>query len=158
MESTYIDDIHYTTAKREGTKPRFDDAEESRREVETQRITIMKSGVTRTEEPERQIYPKEHDIGRIIVEEIPDEKPGKYLKYPSDPKSTKVTVTREHVTEAPRPSKKDVINVGKLDLQKLETREVELRRIVDRPLKEPERVERPRKACVNYFNGSMEWN
>ncbi len=158
MESTYIDDIHYTTARREGTKPRFDDTKESRRKVDTERITIMKSGGTRTEETERQIYPKEYDIGRIIVEEIPDEKPGKYLKYPSDPKSTKVTVTREHVTEAPRPSEKDVINVGKHDLYKLETREVESRRIADRSLKEPERVERPRKACVKYFNGSMERN
>ncbi len=157
MESTYVDDIHYKAARREDFKQRFDDTKESRREVDTERITETKSHVAQTEEPERQIYPKEHDIGRIIIDEIPDKKPRKYLKYPSDPKSTKVTATREHVMETPRPhEKEDVIKIGKLDLYKLETRQVESRRIADRPSKEPERVERPRKACVKYFTGSME--
>ena len=157
MEPSYVEDTHYTTAMREKVKPRLDETKVSRREVDTERITIMKSDTTCTEEPERQIYPKEHDIGRIVIEEIPEDEQRKYLKYQSEPKSTKVTVTKEHVTDATRAQEKEnAMNVEKLDFNKVDTRQVEARRIAERPLKETERVERPRKACVKYFHGSIE--
>lgn len=114
----------------------------------------MKSERTLTEEPERQMYPNELDIGRIVIEELPEDE-GKYGKYPEQPKSTEVTVTAEQVSDGLRPYE-HVIKVGKLDLRELEAKQVESRMIEDRPLKKTERVERPRKACLKYFHGPLE--
>jgi hypothetical protein len=92
-----------------------------------------------------------------VIEEIPEDEPRKYLKYPSEPKSTKVTVTREHITDTARaPKKENAINVGKLNLYKVETRQEQSSKIAERPFKKTERVEHPRKACVTYFHGSVE--
>jgi hypothetical protein len=116
-----------------------------------ERITFRKPrDVSRFEKPERELYPKELDAGRIVAEEISDKQPEKYMKYPRKPKSTKATVTRKHVTERFKPHEKDV-NVGKLDLYQLETREVESRKTEHTSWKKPEWVERPGKACLNIF-------
>ena len=151
MESSYIEDTHYR--KTEGIKPCFDETKQSRREADTERATVLKSDITRFEEPERQIYPKEHNVGRIVIEEISDEQPE--MEYLSKPKSTTATITRENVTEKLKRHEKDVVNVGKVDLYQLDTRQVESKQTEETLWKEP-RVERPRKACLKYFHGSME--
>lgn len=155
MDPSFIEDTDQTAAWREKIKPHVDETKVSRKKVDTERITVLKSDTIQTEEPERQIYPKEQDVGRIVIEEISEEQP--HSKYPDQPKSTEVAITREHVTDTSRPSETDdVINVAKLDLRKLESREVESRSTTKRPMKEKEWVKRQRKACLNYVHGSME--
>ena len=85
-----------------------------------------------------------------MIEEIPEDEPQKYLKYPSEPKSTKVTVTREHITDTARaPKKENPINVGKLNLYKVETRQEQSSKIAERPFKKTERT--PSKGMCNIF-------
>ena len=154
MDPSFIEDTDHRTAWREKIKPHIDETTVSRKEVDTERIIVLKSDTTQTEEPERQIYPKEQDIGRIVIEEISEER--LQSKYLGQPKSTDVTITTEHVTDTSRPSEiYDDYNVAKLDLRKLDSREVESRSTT-RLMNEKEWVERQRKACLNYVHGSME--
>ena len=103
------------------------------------------------EETEKPRYPKNLDVGRIVIEETSDEEPE--MKYPSKPKSTTAMVRREHVTERLKPREKDVVNIGKLDLHQMSTRQVEAKKLKKATWEKPETVERPRKACLKYIQG-----
>ena len=130
----------------------MDETKVSRKGVETEKVTVTRTDGGRKEEIERPRYPRDQEVGRIVIEEIPEEKDEKlrdvYSKITEKPRTTEVTVTREEVTDVSRPfDKEDMIKVGKLDVDELEKRAVESRRVEERLLTKRERVERPRKAC-----------
>ena len=176
----------------------------TRKQVTTETITVGRREIGRLEETEKPRYPKDLDVGRIVIEEIPEEKekvpkrevlkkeqirpksievtatqyeieerPKTYpeqrevgrlfieelpekidkrpQKYPTRPKSTEVTVTREQVLDVSRPyEKEDTIKVGKLDIHELEKTEVEPRKFRERPLREEEKVEHLRKVKYHF--------
>ena len=157
MDPSLIEDTDKTIAWHKKVKPRSDGTKMFRKEVDTERIIVLKSDAAHTEELERQMYPKEQDVGRIVIEEISEEQPRS--KYPRQPKSTELTTAREHVKDVSKPSElNDVCNVSKLDLRKLEPRKVESGRTRKSIEEEKEWVERQGKACLNYLHGSMEIN
>ena len=146
MELSYVEDIHYETKPCEEPKPRFDETRISRRELDTEKITVMKSDTFPTEETERQKYPVQREVGRLVIEELPEKVHKGQQKYPVRPKPTEVTVTREQVSDVSRPYEKDVIKVGRLDIHELEKTQVEPRRIQERPLRQEGKFEPHRKV------------
>lgn len=75
METRDIDDVCYYKDKPIGeTKARKDERIVSRREMATEKVYVTRRDRTRTEEIQQEKYPKEQDVGRIVVEEIPEEK------------------------------------------------------------------------------------
>ena len=151
MEPRYIEDMHYYKDKPYETKPRTDETRAYRSQVETEKITVTRTDGTRTEEIERPKYRKEHEVGRIVIEEVPEEKEERprdiYRKYVEKPRTTEVTVTREDVSDVCKPyEKEDVVKVGKLDVHELNKTPMESRRVEERSLIRSERVDRPLKV------------
>lgn len=143
-DSTYKD--HYETTKR-----RLDETRTSQRQLTTEKFTVTRTDGTRTEEIQRPTHPKDHDVGRIVINKIPEEKeeePQVYRRYEGKPKTTEVTVTRADVKDVFKTNqKKDVINVGRLDLHGLEKTPEESRKMEERLPTEIERVQYPRQVC-----------
>ena len=143
--------MHYYKEKLDETKPRLDETRVSRREVETGKVTVTRTDATRPEEIERPKYPRDQEVGRIVIEEVPEEKEEKprdiYRKYVEKPRTTEVTVTREDVSDVCKPyEKEDVVKVGKLDVHELDKTPMESRRVEERSPIRSERVDRPRKV------------
>ena len=146
MEPSYVGSRHYAKETWEGTQPIWDDTETSQRKLETEQVTLLKSDMVRTEKLEREMHPTEQDVGRVLIEELPEEKHKKYPKYLNQ--VTKVAVTKENVMDRSRLEKEqDMINIEKVDVHKLETRQVEPMMMEERPLKETERLKHLGKAC-----------
>lgn len=55
-------------------RPRREDTEISRQQVTSEKIPVNKRDLTCMEETEKPRYPKDIDVGRIVIEEIPEEK------------------------------------------------------------------------------------
>lgn len=151
MESREIEDVHFYKDKIKETKPRMDDTRVSGREVATEKVTVTRTDGTRTEEIKRAKYPEEQRVGRIVIEEIPEQKEerpqGVYHRYAEKPRATDVTVTRE-VRDVARPTEKEeVVKVGKLNIQEMEKTSVESRRPEEKFLAQTERIEKTRKVC-----------
>ena len=110
---------------------RTDDTEVSRQQVTAEKITVSRTDLARMEETEKPRYPKHLDIGRIVIEETPEEKEEIVKREFSRgervrPKSTDVTVTKHEVAEHPKAHiTDDIIKVGKLDVTHLEKEIVE---------------------------------
>ena len=97
-------------------------------------------------------YPEQREVGRLVIEELPEKIHKRPQKYPTRPKSTEVTARREQVSDVSRPyEKEDMIKVGRLDIHELEKTEVEPRRIQERPLREKEKVEHLRKVSDDFL-------
>ena len=151
VEPRYIEDVLYYKEKLDETKPRMDETRVSRKGVETAKITVTRTDATRPEEIERPKYPREQEVGRIVIEEVPEEKEERprdiYRKYVEKPRTTEVTVTREDVSDVCKPyEKEDVVKVGKLDVHELDKTPMESRRVEERSPIRSERVDRPRKV------------
>ena len=89
----------------------------------TTEVTVTHDEV-REQSEVRPRYAKDLDVGRIVIEESPEEKkdiPRAPKKEKARPKSIEVTLTGQEVEEIPRKrSKEDVIKVGKLDVTDFE--------------------------------------
>ncbi|XP_028404780.1 glutactin-like [Dendronephthya gigantea] len=55
-------------------KSRTDDTEMTQQRVTAEKITVSREDITQIEETEKPRYPKDLDIGRIVIEEAPEEK------------------------------------------------------------------------------------
>ena len=104
-------------------------------------------------EIEESRYCKDLDIGRIVIEETPEEKeeiPKREVskKAQTRPKSIEVTATQHEVEEHPFVTE-DVIKVGKLDVTHLEKKMVEAETVQERIKSLKDRVDGVRK--VNNF-------
>lgn len=140
-------------------KPRRDDTKVSREQVTTEKITVSRRDKTRAEDTEEPRYPKELDIGRIVIEEIPEMKeelPKREIsrKKESKLRSTELTVTRREVDEVPRTNvKDDVIKIGKLDVTEIDKVHLESWRVNERVKAYTERVNGAHKVVctTTYF-------
>ena len=109
-------------------------------------------------ETEKPRYPKDLDVGRIVIEEIPEEKekvPKREVpkKEQIRPKSIEVTqheveeATQHEVEEHPKTYvTEDVIKVGKLDVTHLEKEMVEAKTVQERIKIYKDRVDGARKV------------
>ena len=55
-------------------RSRTDETEISQQHVSSEKISVSRRDITRLEETEKPRYPKDLDIGRIVIEELPEEK------------------------------------------------------------------------------------
>ena len=151
MEPRYIEDVHGYKDQRQTTKPRVDETRASQRQVTTEKVTVTRTDGSRTDEIERRRHPKDYDVGRIVIEEIPEEKeekPQVYRKYEGKPRTTEVTVTMDDVKDVSKThQKEDVVKVGRLDVHGLEKTPEESRRPEQRSLTTTETIQHYQKAC-----------
>lgn len=143
--------MRYYKDKGDEAKPRVDETKISRREIETEKVTVTRTDRTRTEEIERPRYPRDQDFGRIVIEELPEGKTEKprdmYRKFMEKPRTTELSLVRQDVRDISKlREKEDVMRVGKLDVCQLEERPVESRKKEERLLR-TEKLEEPRKVC-----------
>ena len=105
-------------------KSRTDDTEISQKRVTSEKITVS-GDIPRMEETEEPRYPKALDIGRIVIDEMPEEK--QPVQKPDIRKRDKVKETR--VDMEPRDSveqrqaplvKEEVAKVGRLNITEYE--------------------------------------
>ena len=138
-------------------KSRTDDTEVSPQRVATEKITVDRGDITRMEATEKPRYPKDIDVGRIVIEEIPEEREEipkhKILrKEHGGPRSTGVTIAQHEVEEHPKTYvTEDVIKVGKLDVIHLEKEMVEAKTVQDKIRTYKDRVDGPRKVSLVVF-------
>ena len=88
------------------------------------------------ERQERRKHVKALDVGRIVIEEIPDEKrkaPPVAKKENVRPKSVEITLPEQEVKEIPRRDIiEDVVKVGKLDVTNFEKKSLKSSRVQER--------------------------
>ena len=89
--------------------------------VKSEKITVSGGDIPRTEETEKPTYPKAIDIGRIVIEEIPEEK--QPLQKRDIPKREKVKQTRLDIEPCDKFDggpimhvKEDSVKVGRLNV------------------------------------------
>ena len=116
MEDTqYVRRPHDTTPHEDETPRKY---------ISSDKISITKYDVTKQEETESRKYPKDVDIGRIVIEEIPDEQELGPTRELDKPRDTQVAMTRKEVKDISKP-RETSISVGKLDLRDVEKEVVE---------------------------------
>ena len=106
-------------------KSRTDDAEISQKRVTSEKITVSGGNIPRMEETEEPRYPKALDIGRIVIDEMPEEK--QPVQKPDIRKRDKVKETRvdmepcDSVKQRQAPLlKQEVAKVGRLNITEYE--------------------------------------
>ena len=106
----HVEDVQFERVRHDKIKPQTDDTKVSRKHITTEKVEVNRGGVTQVEETEKSKYPKEIDVGRIVIEEIPEEKEKMSRREVRD-----VTKDRE---------KDDTVKIGRLDLCDLENEAV----------------------------------
>ena len=151
IEPRYIEDVHGYKDHRETTKPRVDETRVPERQFKTEKVTVTRTDGSRTDEIERRRHPKDYDVGRIVIEEIPEVKEEKLQvnrKYEGKPRTTEVTVTMDDVKDVSKTyQKQDVVKVGRLDVHGLQKTPQESRRPEERSLTKTERIQYYQKVC-----------
>ena len=106
-------------------KSRTDDTEISQKRVTSEKITVTGGDIPRMEETEEPRYPKALDIGRIMIDEMPEEK--QPVQKPDIRKRDKVKETRvdmepcDSVEQRQAPLvKQEVAKVGRLNITEYE--------------------------------------
>ena len=104
--------------------------------VKSEKITVSGGDIPRTEETEKPTYPKAIDIGRIVIDEIPEEK--QPLQKRDIPKRDRVKEGRLDIEPCDkfdgRPKmhvKEDAVTVGRLNItdQEITQRESDMPKI-----------------------------
>ena len=104
------------------------------------------------EETEKPRYPKHLDVGRIVIEETPEEKEElirrDVIKRDEVKQRHKDTDERYEVERRRRPQRReDVVKVGRMDVTDYQERTVESETMKERETSS-ERLRRDRKVCL----------
>jgi hypothetical protein len=99
--------------------------ETPRKYISSDKIAITKYDIAKQEEIGRRKYPKDLDIGRIVIEEMPEEEVARPGREQERPRGTQLT--RKEVKDIPKP-REETIKVGKLDCRDVEKEVVESRK------------------------------
>lgn len=102
-------------------KSHTDDTETSKKQVTSEKITVSRRDMTRMEETEKPRYPKDLDIGRIVIDEIPDENEevtqGDIVKRDEVKQRREKMETRYEIEKDSKSQvKEETIKIGKLDV------------------------------------------
>ena len=109
-----------------------------REKVTTENVTVSRRDIRIPEEPKTSTYRKDLDIGRIVINEIPEQKEetpkrDTVQREPIRPKRTAMTISQRDVRERPKKYvSEDVVKVGRLDTTDLERITEESRRVEQR--------------------------
>ncbi|XP_028404537.1 trichohyalin-like [Dendronephthya gigantea] len=131
-----------------------------RQQVTTERVVVSRRDLKPSEKPEKPKYKKDPDIGRIVIEEIPEKEETRereiVQKEPVDPKKIDMTVRRREVDERPKTYAKRDVKVGKLDMTELERETIELSRPYERIKKPIDREcelmgKKPKKEKIDQY-------
>ncbi|XP_028404778.1 trichohyalin-like [Dendronephthya gigantea] len=131
-----------------------------RQQVATERVVVSRRDLKPSEKPEKPKYKKDPDIGRIVIEEIPEKEETRereiVQKEPVDPKKIDMTVRRREVDERPKTYAKRDVKVGKLDMIELERETIELSRPYERITKPIDREselrgKKPKKEKIDQY-------
>ena len=131
-------------------KSRTDDTQVHQQQVTSEKITVSRKDITRMEETEKQRYPKDLDIGRIVIEEVPEDKDEvterDFHRKDEVKRRHEDMETRYQVERGPKPQiKEDIIKVGKLDVRDYEKTPREFER-VEESTTYTERMQKDRKV------------
>ena len=139
---------------------RTDDTEASQKQVTAEKITVSTSDTfSRIEETEKPRYPRHLDVGRIVIEETPEEKreviKRDVIKRDEVKPKRKDTQVRDELDRRPeQQGKEDVVTVGKLDFSEYHEKPIEFE-----PLKERttniERMGKDRKVSLITLNTNL---
>ena len=106
-------------------KSHTDDAEISQKRVTTEKIAVTEGDAPRTDETEEPRYPKALDIGRIVIDEMPEEK--QPMQKPDTRKRDKIKEARvdmelcDKVEQRQAPLvKEEIAKVGRLNITEYE--------------------------------------
>ena len=129
----------------------------SRRQLTSEKITVDQQDATRVEKTEQPKYPKDLDVGRIVIEEIPEEREetptDERVRQQGRPKSTEITVTQREVKEYPKSYVSEgVIKVGKLDVTDVEKDVIEGTKLEQRIKTLEDRVDGTRKVIKAFIS------
>ena len=124
-------------------KPRTEDV--PRQQVTTEKVTVDRREF-RSSELEKPRYPKDLDIGRIVIEEIPEEdkvpEHEVVQKQRMRPRRTEMTATQREVEERPEAFvKREDVKVGKLDMSDMERTVIESEREGERLTRQRETID-----------------
>lgn len=111
-------------------KSRTDDTETSQQRVRSEKIIVHGGDIPRTEKTEKPRYPKKFDVGRIVIEETPEEKESMAKDYVL--KRDEVAETRYKVKRGPEREVKEDVKVGRIDTADYEITPTESERIEER--------------------------
>jgi hypothetical protein len=91
-------------------KPRYDETEVDREKVGTEKVTITRTYEDgRVDRMERQKYPNDKDVGRIVMDETVEKTPKEVRHKITDrPRKKETTTTRNDVIDIHRTDVKDV--------------------------------------------------
>lgn len=100
------------------TEPHVDEIH--RQKVTTEKVTVSRQDIISSEEPQKAKYRKDLDIGRIVIEEIPEEKEKNpeyenIQKKQARPKTTDITASRRQHEVKERHEKYIKDDIAKLD-------------------------------------------
>ena len=127
-------------------KSRTDDTKTSMKKVTSEKITVSDTDRPLFEETEKPRHPKHLDVGRIVIEEIPEDKKkvterDGFKKDEVKPRDDKELKKLHPVRKDLKPQvKQDVIEVGRLDITEYEKTQHEPERIT---------LEKDRKVTTN---------
>ena len=128
VELTHVTDVDFE--KMSEFKPRADEI--ARQRVTAEKVVVSKRDFKPSEEPKKPKYQKDLDIGRIVIEEIPEkeETREREIVQKEDVKLKKIdkTVRRREVEERAKTYAKRDVKVGKLDMTQVERESVQSRR------------------------------
>lgn len=156
-EEQNLDHLHAEELFYDKVQPRTDDTKVSREHVTTEKVTVSRRDTTHSEQIAKPGHPKELDVGRIVIEEIPEEKediPKRKVTRKQEVKPRSTVVKRPDRPEVPKTQvKEDVVKVGKLDVDEFKETPLERRRVEERVATYKERVEGARKVLLmsNFF-------
>jgi hypothetical protein len=141
--------------------PRKDDV--SRQKITSEKIIVSRRDKGEMDETEKSRYPKDLDIGRIVIEKTPEDEEilkRKVLRKEHDrPRSTEVTVTQHGVEEHPKTYvTEDTIKVGKLDVTHLEKEMVETKTLQERTKAYKDRVDGAHKVWLKTSLNTKQYN
>ena len=100
------------------TKPRTDDI--PRQKVTTEKVVVSRREMVSSEQPQKPAYRKDLDIGRIVIEEIPEEKDKipeyeNIQKKQARPKTADMTAGRREVKERHSHIRNDIAEFDSTD-------------------------------------------
>ena len=133
------------------TKPRPDAI--PREKLATEKITVRRRDIIPREEQQKPQFRKDLDIGRIVIEEIPEEKEEEperdiFQKEPARPMGTDMPVNQREVKELPKKYiKEDAVKVGKLATSDLDRVTGESRRVEERIKTQRETIDGRKVRC-----------
>lgn len=125
---------------------RTDDTDLSQQQVTSEKITVNRKDITHMEETEKPRYPNDLHVGRIVIEEISEEKG---VRKREAVRRDEVE-TRPEIEKVPRKKVEDLNKIGKLDITDYEKTPRKAEPAQERTTRCNELLEKDRKVSLSF--------